>query len=161
MMNNSQTTSRLPSLSVFFCSRASQNDIFIYQNKSFWSKHTVTFKWNSVVLIFLGFLLGIWLKFKLVLRLLISFNCIPNWPQTFNYMQFYRCRTPIPTLNFNAFLFWSLVLGLYKLTLNWSLNFQYTLISPLFSNKLSLWSLTSFSKKSLVMNLFNLTINWP
>ena len=70
-------------------------------------------------------------KFILVFRFMISQSYTPNWVQTFNFppnvLQFYPWISA-------SFSFWSLVLDLCKLTLNWPLNFQFSLNSPLISS---------------------------
>jgi len=59
-------------------------------------------------------------KFILALRFMISLSYSPNWVQTFNF--FPNVLQSYPWISV-SFLFWSLVLDLYKLTLNWQLNF--------------------------------------
>jgi hypothetical protein len=85
MMNNNQITRHL---FFFFVS-------FIFKTTPFW---------------LYGFNLAILSKFNLVLRLLISFNCTPDWFQAFNFIQFWPCQTSISPSNFSAILI--LILGL-------------------------------------------------
>jgi hypothetical protein len=63
----------------------------------------------------------------------ISLNSTPDWIQTFSFVQFFPWRTSISAPNFSVFSYQFLVLDLYNLTLNWLLNFQLSLISPLIS----------------------------
>ena len=63
----------------------------------------------------------------------ISLNYITDWLQTFNFMQFYPCRTLMSPRILAPFSFWSLVSNLCNLTLNRLLNFQFSSISPMIS----------------------------
>jgi hypothetical protein len=102
-----------------------------------------------------------WLKFNLIIWLLIYVNCTPNWLQTSDLMQFCSCWISKSAPNFSAIL--SLVLGLRFIQFDPELIIKLLIFfnsTPNF-HQLGPYSLMFFADWSLAVNFFNLTPNWP
>jgi hypothetical protein len=65
------------------------------------------------------------INFNWATILQIAFNCTFNCLQTFNFFLFHPAKLNCQLLSWLTFLFWSLVLNLCILTLNWPTNFQF------------------------------------
>jgi hypothetical protein len=97
--------------------------------------------------LFMVFNLGL-TNFNWVHVLSISFNCTHNCLQKFNFKQCHSCQTQLSASKLIFLSFWSLVMNLYILTLNWPTNFYFFNLvidlvnfNPLVHVFCSVWSL--------------------